>query len=123
MSFVECKCPNCGAPVKINTEEDASYCEYCGKAFINEKAINISGGDYVKRDKIVNNVKQDNEWTYKKTEKIIDYLSGTFGGNKMTKEERQEQEREQIKSYVRIVIAFVIAFILMGLAKYLGLLS
>jgi len=123
MSLVEWKCPNCGAPVKINTEEDTSYCEYCEQEFANEKAINISGGDYVKRDKIINNVKQDNEWTYKKTEKIIDYLSGNFGGNKMTKEERKEQEKEQIKIFALIFIAFVIVFVLEVLAKYLGLIS
>ncbi len=122
MSFVERKCPNCGAPVKINTEEETSYCEYCEQEFVNEEAINISGGDYVKRDKIINNVKQDNEWTYKKTEKIIDYLSGTFGGDKMTKEEQKEQEREQFKSFVQMFGILVIMFVLMSLAKYLGLL-
>lgn len=122
MSFVERKCPNCGAPVKINTEEETSYCEYCEQEFVNEEPINISGGDYVKRDKIINNVKQDNEWTYKKTEKIIDYLSGSFGGNKMTKEERKEQEREQIKNFVLIFGTLFLMFILMSLAKFLGLL-
>lgn len=72
MSLIECKCPNCGAEVKINPSEEASYCEYCGKAFITEKAINVNG-DYVKEQNIINNVKQDNEYSIE-LEKVRDKI-------------------------------------------------
>lgn len=29
MSIIEGKCPNCGAPIKIDTDSEASYCDYC----------------------------------------------------------------------------------------------
>lgn len=62
MSIIEAKCPNCGAPLKLNTNDDASYCEFCKTPFVTEKAIRITG-DYIQGNKIVNTIKQDNEHT------------------------------------------------------------
>ncbi len=63
MSIIEAKCPNCGAPIELNTDNDACYCEYCKTPFTTDKVMNFNG-DYVHGNKIVNNVKQDNEWSY-----------------------------------------------------------
>lgn len=68
MAIVECKCPSCGAPLKVNNDEDAAICEYCGKPFIVEKAINV-GRDYIK-NQTINEVKQDNEHSAKITAHI-----------------------------------------------------
>jgi len=40
MSLKEAKCTNCGSSIKIDPTQDAANCEYCGAAFIVEKAIN-----------------------------------------------------------------------------------
>lgn len=40
MPLVNAKCTNCGANLKIDDTKDAAICEYCGSAFIVEKAIN-----------------------------------------------------------------------------------
>ena len=59
MSIIEAKCPNCGAPLKIDTDNDASYCEFCKTPFITEKAISVNG-DYIHHQTIV---KEDNEYS------------------------------------------------------------
>lgn len=40
MPFVEAKCTNCGHTLKVDNSKDAAVCEFCGSAFIVEKAIN-----------------------------------------------------------------------------------
>lgn len=61
MAIIECKCPSCGAPLKVNNDDDAAICEYCGKPFVVEKVINV-GRDYIK-NQTINEVKQDNEYS------------------------------------------------------------
>lgn len=64
MALVAAKCPQCGANINVDATKDAGICEYCGTAFITEKAINnyntyitnnnnfsganinVTGGDY-----------------------------------------------------------------------------
>ena len=40
MPLVNAKCTNCGANLKIDSAKDAAICEFCGSAYIVEKAIN-----------------------------------------------------------------------------------
>ena len=40
MPLVNAKCTNCGANLKIDSSKDAAICEFCGSAFIVEKAVN-----------------------------------------------------------------------------------
>lgn len=40
MSLIDCKCTNCGSNLSVNSDKDAAICEYCGSAFVVEKAIN-----------------------------------------------------------------------------------
>lgn len=70
MKFVEAKCPNCGGVLKVDEEKDAAICEYCGQPFVVEKAVKI-------KQKIVNNVKQDNEWTYKAQLERHEYIENS----------------------------------------------
>lgn len=66
MSMIDVKCPNCGAPIKINDAHDAHTCEYCGSSFLTSAAV-INNGTYI-NNQTINNVKQDNLWTYKAQE-------------------------------------------------------
>ncbi len=40
MPLVNAKCTNCGANLTVDKSKDAAICQYCGSAFIVEKAIN-----------------------------------------------------------------------------------
>lgn len=40
MSLLDAKCPNCGQILKVDDAKEAAICEFCGSAFIVEKAIN-----------------------------------------------------------------------------------
>lgn len=40
MKLVNALCTNCGAALMVDTQKDAAICEFCGSAFIVEKAIN-----------------------------------------------------------------------------------
>lgn len=40
MSLVNAKCTNCGATLIVENTNDAAMCQFCGSAFIIEKAIN-----------------------------------------------------------------------------------
>ncbi len=40
MPLIPAKCTQCGANIKVDDSKDAGICEYCGTAFITEKAIN-----------------------------------------------------------------------------------
>ena len=40
MPLVDAKCTNCGSILKVESSKEAAICEYCGSAFIVEKAIN-----------------------------------------------------------------------------------
>ena len=53
MSFIEGKCPNCGAPLKVDTSKDAAICEFCNTPYVTDKAI----------IHIHNEAKQDNQYT------------------------------------------------------------
>lgn len=39
VKIVPAICPMCGANITVKPEEDAAVCEYCGRAFIVDKAI------------------------------------------------------------------------------------
>lgn len=39
MPLVNAKCTNCGANLEVDSSKDAAICQYCGSAFIVEKAI------------------------------------------------------------------------------------
>ena len=39
MPLVNAKCTNCGAPLQVDNTHEAAVCQYCGSAFIVEKAI------------------------------------------------------------------------------------
>lgn len=40
MPIVRAKCTSCGADLTVDSQKDAAICQYCGSAFIVEKAIN-----------------------------------------------------------------------------------
>ena len=40
MGLVAAKCPECGANINVDESKDAGICEFCGTAFVTEKAIN-----------------------------------------------------------------------------------
>lgn len=40
MPLVNAKCTNCGSNLQVDNTKDAAICEFCGSAFIVEKAIN-----------------------------------------------------------------------------------
>lgn len=43
MPIVNAKCTNCGADLQVDSDKEAMICEYCGSAFVVEKAIrNVS---------------------------------------------------------------------------------
>ena len=63
MNMVNGKCPNCGASIKLDKDKDAGICEYCGTAFVTEKAI-INYGTYInKQENNTYHKKQDNEYS------------------------------------------------------------
>ena len=60
--LVPAKCPSCGGTIVVDPDKDAAVCEYCNNAFIVSKAIT----NYNTINNVtINEVKQDNEWTYK----------------------------------------------------------
>ena len=40
MPFVQAKCPMCGGMLAVDNNEKAAICQFCGKAFIVEEAVN-----------------------------------------------------------------------------------
>ena len=54
MPLVNAKCTNCGATLKVDDRQDAAVCEYCGSAYIVEKAI--QNYNYY----VTNNINADN---------------------------------------------------------------
>ena len=46
MPIVPAKCTQCGANIDIDSDRDAGICQYCGTAFITEKAINHFNNTY-----------------------------------------------------------------------------
>ncbi|MBR6418818.1 MAG: leucine-rich repeat domain-containing protein [Oscillospiraceae bacterium] len=48
MAIVNAKCTNCGAELQVDSDRDAMICEYCGSAFVVEKAIrNVSVTNHI----------------------------------------------------------------------------
>lgn len=57
MGLVAAKCPECGANINVDASKDAGICEYCGTAFVSEKAINnykITSGTVIINAETVN---------------------------------------------------------------------
>lgn len=52
MGLVNAKCTNCGAVLEVEKEKDAMICNYCGSAFVVEKAIN----EYKITNNVTNNI-------------------------------------------------------------------
>lgn len=65
MPLVPAKCTMCGALLKIESNKEAAVCQYCGNAFIVEKAIN----HYNTYNSIVNNVTADAVFISQESEK------------------------------------------------------
>lgn len=65
MPLVPAKCTMCGAVLKIESNQEATVCQYCGNAFIVEKAIN----HYNTYDSIANNVTADAGFISQESEK------------------------------------------------------
>lgn len=65
MSFLEAKCTQCGAFITVDDTKDAGICEYCGNAFVTEKAIKYYNEGFldtnltqpVEREKVVDSKK------------------------------------------------------------------
>ena len=61
MSLVDAKCTNCGSPLKVDNKQEAAVCEFCGSAFIVEKAINnyntynVNLNDFSGANVVINN--------------------------------------------------------------------
>ena len=57
MPLLDAKCPNCGQVLQVDNSKEAAICEYCGSAFIVEKAIhnyNITNGYHIGEGATVN---------------------------------------------------------------------
>lgn len=65
MPLVPAKCTICGAVLKIESDKEAAVCQYCGNAFIVEKAIN----HYNTYNSVVNNVTADAVFISQESEK------------------------------------------------------
>lgn len=58
--LVPAKCPSCGATIVVDPDLEACTCEYCGNAFIVQKAVN----NYITNNTTnIYNKKQDNEYS------------------------------------------------------------
>ena len=40
MPLLQCKCPNCGANIKIDENQKKGICEHCGTEYVTEDIIN-----------------------------------------------------------------------------------
>lgn len=49
------KCPNCGAAITVDESKQTSLCEYCGAAFVTEKAITQINSNTTNQAQVINN--------------------------------------------------------------------
>lgn len=95
MPFVPGLCPNCGAKLKIDSNQEAAVCEFCGTPFIVEKDINnnkitnITNIDNLHAEQVVINGQNKLEELIKSGETFIqfrDYLSAEKSFKNVTEE-------------------------------------
>lgn len=87
MPLVNAKCTNCGANLNVDNAKDAAVCEFCGSAFIVEKAIQnynyhitnnvnaqnvvITGKGNAEKERLLNNAKTNERFgDYEKAQSI-----------------------------------------------------
>jgi hypothetical protein len=87
MPLVNAKCTNCGANLNVDNTKDAAVCEFCGSAFIVEKAIQnynyhitnninaqnvvITGKGEAEKERLLNNAKTNEKFgDYAKAQSI-----------------------------------------------------
>ncbi len=56
MPLINAKCTSCGAAIEVDPSKEAQICQYCGSAFIVEKAIN----NYNITNNVTNNIQAEN---------------------------------------------------------------
>lgn len=62
MPIVSAVCPSCGGQLEVDNSKDAGICQFCGNAFITEKAVNNYHIKYeVKADTVIMNSKTSME--------------------------------------------------------------
>ncbi len=75
MALVPAKCTQCGANIEVDETKDAGICQYCGTAFITEKAINnynINTKDIIINSNNVNVSQVDIEASIEAAKKLVE---------------------------------------------------
>lgn len=66
MPLLDAKCPNCGGILKVDGGKEAAICEYCGNAYVVEKAIQ----NYYVTNNVINNYTGDINVLDNRTEEL-----------------------------------------------------
>ena len=99
MSLIDARCTSCGAALKVDSRKDTGICEYCGSAFIIEKAVtqnniivNINQGDFSpSADNLVKRAKEFEK--NKKYKEALDYYDKALDINNDCAEAREGIQR------------------------------
>jgi len=83
MPLVDAKCTNCGATLVVDSAKDAAICNFCGSAFIVEKAINnynVVNHNYINADVV--NVYNTNSVDFViRTGRLLEYCGASVNVN------------------------------------------
>ena len=81
-------CTQCNASVNVDPSQKAAVCEYCGTAFVVEKAID----EYAAQNITINNI----EHTNVEHKNSVTNYKGLFGSLIGVAEKRRDEERQQV---------------------------
>lgn len=104
------KCPNCGANIAVDVSKDAAICEYCGSAFVVEKAVHNYNINTAQFNNATVNIERQ------KTNKEIEY-EHFMALHKLQQEEWKDPQRRK-EYYMMLGVCFILFLIFVFLARF-----
>ncbi|HRU96246.1 MAG TPA: zinc ribbon domain-containing protein [Ruminococcus sp.] len=110
--LVPALCPQCGATINVDSDQQLAYCSYCGTQLIVSHAIQ---NYYYKITNVNNNINIENKYVERKTnlQAILDFADGIGQRSHERYMEAQRKEEEKRKKHEQRVktIWWIIGFI------------
>lgn len=126
MPLIALKCPQCGADLKIDSEREFMYCEYCGTKVMRDSHTHITN-NYT--NKTVNNVTYADghavhtaDWYYENwqglirrkryddADELFEEFKREYPLDYRVEEELKELRRDRIKANLKLYILYPVVF-------------
>ena len=121
VKFVPALCPKCGGQLEVDPTQEAAVCQYCGSAFVVEKAIN----NYTVQNATIEHVDHVTIEQKSHLQSVLDFAGDQLKSIREDSREKRKIEEESKKEFLKnawkiIAIMFAAMILLFVLGNVFG---